>query len=167
MWVLYSYYRFQWNTRTVGLTLAAVGVFSALVQGGLVRPAVARLGERRALMFGLACGAAGFAAYGLAPTGRLFLIGIPFGALWGFAGPSAQALLTGRVDSHEQGRLQGALAGMRGISGMLGPGIFTGVFAFFIGKNTPWHLPGAPFLLAAALLGAALLLASLVARPKI
>ncbi len=164
MWVLYSNYRYHWGTRTVGLTLAAVGVFSAAVQGGLIRPAVAKLGERRALLFGLGCGAIGFAAYGLAPTGLIFLVGIPFGALWGFSGPSVQALMTKLVDPSEQGRLQGALAGLRGISGMMGPGIFTGIFAFFIGAHAPRHLPGAPFLLAAALLFSAMLLANLVAR---
>ncbi len=166
VWVLYSNYRYQWNTRTVGLTLAAVGVFSAVVQGGLVRPVVAKLGERPALMLGLVCGMTGFAAYGLAPTGRLFLIGLPFGALWGFAGPAAQALVTSRVDPSEQGRLQGALAGLRGISGMLGPAIFTTVFAYFIGPATPRHLPGAPFLLAAAFLGVAFIIAAFAAKRK-
>jgi len=61
MWVLYTDYRYHWSQRTVGLTLALVGVFSAVVQGGLVRTGVARLGERRALIFGLVCGAIGFA----------------------------------------------------------------------------------------------------------
>ena len=39
-----------------------------------------------------------------------------------------------------------------GVANMLGPGLFTQVFALFIGVGIPWHLPGAPFLLAAALL---------------
>jgi MFS transporter, DHA1 family, tetracycline resistance protein len=166
MWVLYSNYRYHWDMRTVGLTLGLVGVFSAIVQGGLVRPAVAKFGVRPTLLFGLACGATGFAAYGLAPTGKLFLIGIPFGALWGFAAPAAQALVTSKVAPSEQGRLQGALGGLRGISGMLGPMIFTGVFAFSIGPNNAFALPGAPFLLATLLLSIAFILAIIVTRPK-
>ncbi|MEO7424093.1 MAG: TCR/Tet family MFS transporter [Fibrobacteria bacterium] len=159
MWVLYTDYRYHWNSRMVGLTLAAVGVFSAVVQGGLIRPGVARMGERNALLFGLFCGAAGFAIYGLAPTPLIFYWGIPLGALWGFAGPSAQAMLSQRVDASEQGRLQGALAGLRGIMGMIGPTAFTSIFAWSIGPRLPRPVPGAPFLLAAALLLTALLIA--------
>ncbi|HKP95401.1 MAG TPA: TCR/Tet family MFS transporter [Fibrobacteria bacterium] len=166
MWVLYTDYRYHWSAKTVGLTLAVVGVFSALVQGGLIRKGVAYLGERRALLLGLFCGAAGFAVYGLAPTPAIFFLGIPFGALWGFAGPSAQAIMSQRVDPTEQGRLQGALAGLRGVSGMIGPAVFTAVFAWSIGPGAPRPMPGAPFLLAAILLSASLLIAfSAAGRP--
>jgi DHA1 family tetracycline resistance protein-like MFS transporter len=164
MWVLYTDYRYHWSERTVGLTLAAVGVFSAAVQGGLVRPGVARLGERRALLFGLLCGAVGFAIYGLASTPAIFLIGIPFGALWGFAGPSAQALLSRNIDPSEQGSLQGALAGIRGVTGMLGPTLFTASFAWSLASAPP--RPGTPFLLAAALLAAAMAVGAFVTRSR-
>jgi MFS transporter, DHA1 family, tetracycline resistance protein len=166
MWVLYTDYRYKWDARTVGLTLAVVGVFSAIVQGGLIRTGVKRLGERRALLLGLICGAMGFAIYGLAPTSVLFCFGIPFGALWGFAGPAAQALMTQKVDPGEQGRLQGALAGLRGLTGMIGPPVFTSVFALFIGTHSPRPVPGAPFLLAAGLLLIGFLIAFWVAKPK-
>ena len=166
MWVLYADYRYHWDERMVGYTLAAVGVCSAIVQGGLVRPGVARLGERKALLFGLVCGAIGFAIYGLAPRASLFYWGVPFGALWGFAGPSAQALMSQRVDPSEQGRLQGALAGMRGISGMIGPTLYTSTFAWFIGSHSPTPHPGAPFVLASGLLLVALAIGAFVTRPS-
>lgn len=162
MWVLYTDYRYHWGERAIGLTLALVGICSAVVQGGLVRTGVARMGERRALIFGLACGAIGFAAYGLAPTSAWFLVGIPFGALWGFAGPAAQALLSQRVDASEQGRLQGALAGVRGITGMIGPTLFTAAFAWAVKGADP--RPGAPFLLAAGLLAAAAIAGIIVTK---
>jgi DHA1 family tetracycline resistance protein-like MFS transporter len=165
VWVLYTDYRYHWSTRTVGLALAVVGVFSAVVQGGLMRVTVKKIGERKSLLLGLATGAISFAIYGLATTGAIFCIGIPFGALWGFAGPSAQALLSQRVDATEQGRLQGALAGVRGITGMIGPALFTGTFAWFVGPHAPAALPGAPYVLAAILLGLSLLLALFVAKP--
>jgi DHA1 family tetracycline resistance protein-like MFS transporter len=167
MWVLYTDYRYQWSARAIGLTLAVVGIFSAVVQGGLIRKGVARLGERNALMLGLFCGAAGFACYGLASAPALFFLGIPFGALWGFAGPSAQALMSQRVDPTEQGRLQGALAGLRGITGMIGPTLFTTVFAWSIGPRIQRPFPGAPFLLATALLAAAFLVAWIGVRAPV
>jgi DHA1 family tetracycline resistance protein-like MFS transporter len=98
VFVLYAGYRYGWDEQTVGLTLGAVGVFSAIVQGGLIRPIVARVGERTALLIGLACGALGFVIYGVAPTGALFCVGLPIMALWGLTNPAAQALMTARAE---------------------------------------------------------------------
>jgi MFS transporter, DHA1 family, tetracycline resistance protein len=162
--VLYTNYRYDWNSSTVGLTLALVGVCTALVSGGLVGPIVARIGERRAALTGLAFGAAAFAIYGLAPTGRMFLAGVPVMALWGLYGPSAQGLMSRRVTPSEQGQLQGAIMGLRGLSGLFSPFIFTFTFATFIGRRADLHLPGAPFLLAGALLVVAFVLALRVTR---
>jgi DHA1 family tetracycline resistance protein-like MFS transporter len=152
VFVLYASHRYAWDERAVGLTLAGVGVCSAIVQGGLVRPIVAWGGERRAMLLGLGCGAVGFAIYGLAPTGLMFCIGVPVMSLWGLTGPSAQALMTRRVEPTEQGRLQGAQGSLQGVAGLIGPGLFTLTFAHFIAPGLGWQLPGAPFLLAAALL---------------
>ena len=150
--VLYMGYRYGWDALQVGLTLAGVGAASMVVQGALVKPAVARLGERRSLALGLVAGAAGFAIYGLAPRGDLFLLGIPVMALWGLANPSAQALMSRRVSASEQGQLQGANSSITALAGLVGPGIFTQIFALFIGPRAELHLPGAPFLVAALLL---------------
>src|SRR5262249_7333834 len=125
---------------------------SGMVGAGLVRIVVDWLGERRSLLLGLAFGATGFAIYGLASTSAVFAVGIPLLALWGLAGPAGQALMTQLVDSTEQGRLQGAITGLQGVAFMIGPLLFTATFAAFIGDRTDWHLPGAPFLLAALLL---------------
>jgi DHA1 family tetracycline resistance protein-like MFS transporter len=165
MWVLYTDYRYQWSERTVGVTLALVGACTAVVQATMVGPVVARLGERRGLLLGLAFGTMGFAIYGLAPTGLLFAAGIPFTALWGFAGASAQSTMTRQVDPTEQGRLQGAVAALRGMADLIGPGLFTSVFAVSIAEKSAWHLPGAPYYLAALVLAIAFAPAWLVARP--
>jgi MFS transporter, DHA1 family, tetracycline resistance protein len=162
--VLYTDYRYGWDTGTVGLVLAAVGVLSALVGAGVVRVVFERLGERRTLLLGLAFGACGFALYGLAPTSAIFFAGVPLVALWGLAGPAAQSLMTQQVDPSEQGRLQGAISGVQGVAFMTGPVLFTAVYAAFIGGHSGWKLPGAPFLLAAVLLGTAFALAWRVAR---
>ena len=73
--VLYLGYRYGWGPSAVGFTLAAVGVCAMIVQGTLVKPITARLGERRTLITGLLCGAVGFAIYGLAPTPVLYCLG--------------------------------------------------------------------------------------------
>jgi DHA1 family tetracycline resistance protein-like MFS transporter len=157
--VLYTAHRYGWDADTTGLTLAAVGICSMVVQGTLVRPAVKRFGERRALMAGLLAGAIGFTIYGLAPTPIHFWMGLPIMALWGLSAPALQGLMTRRVNPSEQGRLQGANSSLMGIGAMIGPTIFTKSFAFFIAATAPFALPGAPFLLAALLLLAGLALA--------
>jgi DHA1 family tetracycline resistance protein-like MFS transporter len=157
--VLYAGYRFAWDERTVGLFMAGIGAGGMLVGMGLVGPVVRLLGERGTLLFGLLAGTAAFSFYGLAPSSIFLFIGLPLQSLWGLCGPAAQGLMTARVHPSEQGRLQGAQSSLRGIAGLLGPGLFTLTFAHFIGSETSLHLPGAPFVLAASLLGAALLLA--------
>jgi MFS transporter, DHA1 family, tetracycline resistance protein len=156
VFVLYAAYRYGWDSKTVGLTLALVGICSMVVQGGAIGPIVNRFGERRALFLGLACGAAGMFIYGVAPNGPLFWVGIPVMSLWGVAGAATQALITRRVSPEQQGQLQGATNSVQSVSQLLGPFLFTLTFAYFIGPQTPLKLPGAPFLLAAALLALAL-----------
>jgi len=163
VFVLYADYRYHWGERMVGFCLAAVGIASTIVAALLVGPLVKRLGERRALLIGLSFGAVGFGVYGWAPTGGWFLTGIPLLAIWGLAGPSLQALMSRRVEQSAQGRLQGALASMAGITGMIGPLLFTQIFAFGISSKT-LYLPGAPFWASSLLLGGSLLVAFLVAR---
>ena len=150
--VLYTDYRYGWNERDVGMALAGVGVTTTIVQAALVGPAVKRLGERGALVAGMTFGAVAFAFYGLSSTGAMFILGIPFGALWGIAAPAIQALMTRRVDPMHQGRLQGAITSLRGIGGLIGPIMFTQAFAVAIRPGSPLPIPGAPYLLAAALL---------------
>jgi DHA1 family tetracycline resistance protein-like MFS transporter len=158
--VLYTDYRYGWDARTVGLTLAAVGVCSALVQAGLVGRVVARLGERRTLLLGLAFGVLGFMIYGFAPTSAVFWLGVPFATLWGLSGPALQGLMTRRVTPSEQGRLQGARASLMGIAGLIAPALFTQTFAVAIDPARSLHVPGAAFVLAAGLLLASLLIAA-------
>jgi DHA1 family tetracycline resistance protein-like MFS transporter len=158
--VLYATYRYGWDTTTVGATLALVGICAMVVQGTSIGPIVKRFGERRALMFGLACGAVGFFIFGAAPSGPLFWVGIPVMALWGIAGAATQALTTQLVAPEQQGQLQGATNSVQSVSQLIGPFLFTLTFAWFIGASAPFKLPGAPFYLASALLLLALVIAA-------
>jgi len=164
VWVLYGHYRYGWDPKAVGFTLAIVGVCSAIVQMGLVQPTVSRFGERRAMLAGLAFGALGFALFGAATTATIFWFGIPLICLWGLATPSIQGLMSPRVSPSEQGQLQGALTSTRGIAQLIGPGVFTLTFAYFIGPQTAFNLPGAPYYLAALILAGSVGLAAYVTR---
>jgi MFS transporter, DHA1 family, tetracycline resistance protein len=158
--VLYATYRYGWDTTTVGLTLAMVGICAMAVQGLGIGPIVKRVGERRALLLGLGCGAVGFLIFGTAPTGPLFWAGIPVMAFWGVSGAALQALMTQRVAPDQQGQLQGATTSVQSVSQLVGPFLFTLTFAYFIAAQAPLKMPGAPFLLASALLLLALVIAA-------
>ena len=165
VFVLYAGYRYGWGPKMVGLTLAAVGVCNIIVQAGLVRPFVARFGERVAMITGLICGMTAIVIYGFAPTPFYFWFGVPVGGLMGLYGPASQGLMTRRVGPTEQGRLQGTNTSVMGIAGLIGPWLFTLTFATFIGSLKGWQLPGAPFFLAGVFLLMGLFIAVKVARP--
>jgi DHA1 family tetracycline resistance protein-like MFS transporter len=161
VFVLYAGYRYGYGEGMVGLTLAFVGVCSAIVQGGLIGPVVSRFGERRAMIGGLVAGALGMAIYGLAPTGPLFWFGVPVMAFWGLTGPASLGIMTRLISPSEQGQLAGANTSLGSIAGLTAPGVFALSFAHAIDI-----LPGAPFLIAAAVLLAAALLAWSATKPR-
>jgi len=166
MWAFYTEYRYAWSRRDVGLSLAVVGVSAAIVSGALVGPFVKRFGERASLLSGLLFGTLGFAGFALAPRGWIVMAVIPFIALWGISAPAIQSLMSRHVDPTAQGKLQGAINSIRAITGMVGPVLFTQIFALAIAPGARFHLPGAPYFLAALLLFSSLLLAVYVTRPS-
>jgi len=119
------------------------------------------VGEWGAVLAGLVFGGLGFAIYGLAPTGPLFLVGTPVFALIGLFGPGFQGLVTRRVSASEQGRLQGANASLAGMAGVIAPTMFGYTYAWFVAAGHP-YVPGAAFLLAAGLHALAALIAVVV-----
>jgi DHA1 family tetracycline resistance protein-like MFS transporter len=161
IFVLYTDYRYHWDTRTTGMVLALVGIAQTLVAAGLVRPAVKKFGELPTALTGLVFGIAGFLVYGWAPTGQAFVAALPLVALWGLTGPAFQALATRLAGVSEQGALQGALSSLRGVSGMIGPITFTQILAWEISEG---RFPGGVYGLAAALLALSLLAAVAVGR---
>ncbi len=159
VYVIYADYRYHWTDRTVGLSLAAVGIFSAIYGALLVKPAVAKLGERGAVTFGLIGGALGYSMFGFSRTGLLFWLGIPFLNMMSITWPAAQSILSHKTSPSEQGQLQGAINSLRGSAGLIGPGLFTYIFSKSIGANAIIHIPGTPFFAAAAMLLVSLVVA--------
>jgi|SRR5215475_5429372 len=176
VFVLYAGYRFGWNESAVGVSMAAFGLASTIVQAGMVGQAVELLGERRALLVGLAFGTVGMTMFGLATNQIVFCAAIPIMSLWGFAGPATQGLMTRRVAPAEQGQLQGANNSITGIANLVGPSIFSLVFAHVVAapdgavaRGAALHgidFSGAPFLIAALMLLASAVFAWRATRPR-
>jgi MFS transporter, DHA1 family, tetracycline resistance protein len=164
VYVIYADYRYHWTNRTVGLSLATVGIFTAIYGALLIKPVIAKIGERGAITLGLIGGAIGYSMLGSSKTGLLLWLGIPVLNLMSFTWPSAQSILSHKTSPSEQGQLQGAINSLRGIAGLIGPGFFTYIFSQSIGAHAIVHTPGAPFYVAAAMLLIGLILAQYATR---
>ena len=152
VYVLYTSYRYHWSVQTVGISLGVVGVFTIIYSGFVVRPLTKRFGERFCIVTGLIGGAIGYTCFGVSKTGMLFWFGIPLLNMMSITWPSAQALMSKVVGKNEQGHMQGAINGLRGAAGIIGPQIFTWIFAYSVGERAVVNLPGSPFFCAALML---------------
>lgn len=164
VWVLFAMHRFGWSSWEVGVTLAVVGAMDMLVQGLLVGPVVKRLGDRKTMIMGLFGGALGLLCMGLAPTGLLFALALIPNAIWGFAMPTLQSLMTQRVSESEQGQLQGATMSVASIAGVASPLFFGAVYAFTVEPGSPLPYAGTAFLISSVILLMAALIGWNVAR---
>jgi DHA1 family tetracycline resistance protein-like MFS transporter len=155
VFVLYAGFRYGWDAKTTGLTLAGFGFCSMVVQGGLVGRVIKRFGERTTLMIGLISELVGFLLFGLADTVSLFAVAVPLSAASGLVPPPLQSMMTRLVGASEQGRLQGANTSLTGIAQLIGPSIFT--LSFSAAVSSGFALPGVPFLFSALFIAAACL----------
>lgn len=160
VWALYAIYRYAWSAGMIGLSLAIVGVCTAVISAGLTPQMVRRFGERRTLYIGQFFGATGMFIAGLARNGAIFLGSIPIISMWNISMPAAQGMMTRRVSEREQGELQGALGSLRSITFIIGPVLFSRVFGWFIDPKHSFQVPGAPYYLAGALLFTAMLMST-------
>lgn len=121
VWVLYGERRFAWDTWTIGLSLAAFGLFHALAQAFVAGPLAERYGERRALTVGIVADAAAYVLLALATKGWMAFLLMPLFCLGGVGQPALQSLLSGQVGEDQQGRLQGVLASLASLASVIGP----------------------------------------------
>lgn len=150
-WSYFTMESFGWKPDLVGYSLAFVGLLVAIVQGGLIRLIIPRLGQKRSVYFGLALYALGFLLFAFATQGwMMFLFLVPY-CFGGIAGPSLQGIMSSQVPANEQGELQGALTSLVSLTAIVGPVLMTGLFYYFTKPGAPVYFPGAAMLMGALL----------------
>jgi DHA1 family tetracycline resistance protein-like MFS transporter len=150
-WTFYTMEKFSWSEWQVGLSLGFVGLMVAIVQGGLIRVIIPKLGQERALFFGLIITSFGLMAFGLASSPwMMYAIMVPF-ALGGLAGPAFQGIISSQVSDKEQGELQGALTSLNSVAAIIGQPLMLWLFRSFTAQDTTYYFPGAPFILGSVL----------------
>lgn len=151
-WPFYTMYKFHWNEKMVGLSLGLVGIMIAVVQGGLIRIIVPKLGEKRAILVGFGLYFVGMLAFALATNTVMMMSFILIYTLGGICGPALQSIMAAQVPNNQQGELNGGMTSMFAVTSIIGPLMMNGLFYFFTGDKAPIELPGAPMLLGAFLI---------------
>lgn len=132
IWVLFTQYRFDWNTTSVGMSLAALGVlhifFQAVVAGKLAQ----KWGEKTTIMISMSIDMMGCLL--LAWIGQVWVIlpALICLAAGGMGQPALQGYLSKSVDDNAQGKLQGTLVSLTNITGIIGPLLFAFIYSYSI-----------------------------------
>lgn len=164
IWPYYGQARFGWDSAMIGASLAVYGISFAAGQILLVGPLIRRFGEHRAATLGMAIDITTLAALGFVTHPVIALAIIPVTALGGVVTPALQAILSRSAEDNAQGELQGVLASLNAIAMITAPLIMTATFSAFTAPGSTLFAPGAPFLLASAMMVVCALLH--VARPR-
>lgn len=152
VWAYYGQARFGWDSGMIGLSLGLYGISYALGQALLVGPMIRRWGEYRAAHYGMWVDALTLAAIGLVTSPLAILVLTPITALGGAVTPALQALASRAAPANAQGEVQGLLSSLNAVAMIAAPLLMTGTFQHFTRPEAPIHAPGAPFLLASALM---------------
>lgn len=166
IWAYFTTTRFGWSPGMIGISLAVYGVSMAVVQGGLIRVAIRVLGDRNTVLWGLGIEVIALLLVAFVPNGWVVLMLIPVSALGAIALPALQGILSRIAPDDAQGELQGVLSSLASVAMIFGPLLMTQIFALFTAGDAPFHLPGAPFVLSAALMLVGVLLFAWRYRPQ-
>ncbi len=158
-WTYYTMFKFDWSMDVVGYSLSLSGIMTAIVQGGLIRVLLPKLGYHRAVYVGLIIYMVSFLLFGLATAGWMMFAVLVLYGLGGIFGPSLQGVMSNQVPPTEQGELQGTMTSLISLTNIVGPLIMTGLFHLFTKEHRPFLFPGAPFYMSALLTAGAAILA--------
>ncbi|ULQ51554.1 TCR/Tet family MFS transporter [Flavihumibacter fluvii] len=158
-WTFFNIEKFGWSEKLIGYSLGFVGLMIAIVQGGLIRVIIPRLGNERSVYIGLLFYSIGFLLFAFASQSWMMFAFTVVYSMGGIAGPAIQGIISSAVPSNEQGELQGALTSLMSATSIVGPPLMTNLFSWFTRPQANIRFPGAPFLMAAVLVLASSFLA--------
>ncbi|BCP55180.1 tetracycline efflux MFS transporter Tet(30) [Kaistia sp. 32K] len=127
-WALWGNETFQWNGLWIGMSLGAFGICQALAQALLPGPAVKLLGERGAILTGVASSCVALTVLAFATQGWVVFAIMPVFALGGIGVPALQSLATRQVDESRQGQFQGVLASSVSLASIIAPLVFSSLY---------------------------------------
>ena len=131
-----------WGPAQVGILLFCVVISDIIVQGGLLRVLLPRIGERGVVFAGLIGQGVGYAIMAVVgaflPLPWLFITGgLLFSAAEGGTGPAISGLISNSVSHREQGWVMGGLQSMNSAARVIGP-LLAGALYAGIGHSAPY-----------------------------
>lgn len=161
IWAFYLIELHGWTAAGVGLSLAAFGLFMGAAQAFGLGWTTRRIGARNTVLMGLGFSVLTLAIYAAGPAVWVIFAILPLVAVGDLAPMAMAAMMSARVPDDRQGRLQGVLASLQGLTAALAPPVFTAIFEVFARPGAALRAPGAPFALSAVLALAALAIVAL------
>ncbi len=165
IWAFWGIAKFDWSVAMIGATLAAFGLITAFFQGVVTGPVVARFGEHRVALVGLAVSVVAMLGYGLVGTLAGVLVMMVIHGPEGFVHPMLTAMMSAAVPEDAQGELQGGISAVMNIAMLGGTVFFSQIFGFFMQPDAPIRSPDMAFFVAAGFLLLALILFARIPRP--
>lgn len=157
-WAYFTMEKFHWTPEIVGYSMSLVGLLVGLVQGGLIRIAIPKLGHKNAVFTGFTMYLTGFLLFAFATQSwMMFAFLIPY-CLGGLTFPSIQSIISAQVADNVQGEVQGIITSLMSLGAILGPLLMTFLFRYFT-SGEHGYFPGAPFLAGAVLTAVSILIA--------
>ncbi len=158
-WVLHNSFKFGWGPAENGWSLFAVGVVSAVVQGGLMGRLLKIYPAWRLVLLGLASSTLAYIGWGAATAGWVMYAVIIANVLGNTVAAAMNSIVSSAADASDQGRTMGSLSSLNSLMAVVAPAIAAPLLGLV--SHLPrgdWRL-GAPMFFCAALQGLALLLA--------
>tara|TARA_B100000475_G_scaffold201263_1_gene188309 strand:+ start:62 stop:1285 length:1224 start_codon:yes stop_codon:yes gene_type:complete len=148
-WTFFTIEKFDWSEKLVGYSLGFIGLLAAIVQGGLIRVIIPKLGNINSVYFGMIFYILGLSLFAFAEEGwMVFAFAIPL-SLGGISGPALQGIMTNKIPDDEQGEFQGGMTSLVSLTAIIGPLLMTNLFSYFTSENSFYYFPGAPFMVGA------------------
>ena len=148
-WTFFTIEKFDWSEKLVGYSLGFIGLLAAIVQGGLIRVIIPKLGNVKSVYFGMIFYILGLSLFSFAEEGwMVFAFAIPL-SLGGISGPALQGIMTNKIPDDEQGEFQGGMTSLVSLTAIIGPLLMTNLFSYFTNENSFYYFPGAPFMVGA------------------
>lgn len=150
-WYLYTEHKFHWTSLEIGISLSFIGVIVALSQGVLTRLLIPKMGELKAVTFGLFFYALSFFLFSIVDQTWMMYAAIVLFGLTGVATPSLHSLAAKWTPAQEQGELHGSFVSLENLASVLAPALFTPLFSYFSNKTALIYFPGIVFLFSSVL----------------
>lgn len=145
-WSYFTMEKFQWDERMVGISLGFIGTLLMIVQAGLLRIIIPKLGLPKSILLGLFFYSISLPLMGFAPTTTMLFGSAILYVCAGIGGPALQSMISNLTPQNEQGQIQGGIASIVSLTAIIGPLTMSNLFSEFTKKGASVYFPGAPFI---------------------